>query len=280
MWNYEKRLEYPIKIKQTNPALAAMIISQYGGPDGELGASMRYISQRYSMPYREVSGLLTDIGTEELGHFEMISTMVHQLTRNLSMEQIKGTPFEAYYVDHTAAVWPQAAGGIPFNACEFQSKGDAITDITEDMAAEQKARTTYDNLIRLSKDDPDVLDPLRFLREREIVHFQRFGEANREDCSKNSRVLKAHKYSIFGNLLSIRKMQDVGISRPICCYTSKLIRKKEIEQAIFIYNLILTRKAAFLTPTQENRNAAFFMPSCYAVRANKALIYAALRARK
>lgn len=136
MWNYEKRLEYPIKIKQTNPTLAAMIISQYGGPDGELGASMRYISQRYSMPYREVSGLLTDIGTEELGHFEMISTMVHQLTRNLSMEQIKGTPFEAYYVDHTAAVWPQAAGGIPFNACEFQSKGDAITDITEDMAAD------------------------------------------------------------------------------------------------------------------------------------------------
>ena len=173
MWNYEKRLEYPIKIKQTNPTLAAMIISQYGGPDGELGASMRYISQRYSMPYREVAGLLTDIGTEELGHFEMISTMVHQLTRNLTMEQIKGTPFEAYYVDHTSAVWPQAAGGIPFNACEFQSKGDSITDIVEDMAAEQKARTTYDNLIRLAKDDPDVLDPLKFLREREIVHFQR-----------------------------------------------------------------------------------------------------------
>ena len=175
MWNYEKRLEYPIKIKQTNPTLAAMIISQYGGPDGELGASMRYISQRYSMPYREVSGLLTDIGTEELGHFEMISTMVHQLTRNLTMEQIKGTPFEAYYVDHTAGVWPQAAGGIPFNACEFQSKGDPITDIFEDMAAEQKARSTYDNLIRLT-DDPDVLEPLKFLRSREIVHFQRFGE--------------------------------------------------------------------------------------------------------
>lgn len=117
------------------------------------------------------------VGTEELGHFEMISTMVHQLTRNLTMEQIKGTPFEAYYVDHTSAVWPQAAGGIPFNACEFQSKGDSITDIVEDMAAEQKARTTYDNLIRLAKDDPDVLDPLKFLREREIVHFQRFGEA-------------------------------------------------------------------------------------------------------
>ena len=178
MWNYEKRLEYPIKIKQTNPTLAAMIISQYGGPDGELGASMRYISQRYSMPYREVAGLLTDIGTEELGHFEMISTMVHQLTRNLTMEQIKGTPFEAYYVDHTSAVWPQAAGGIPFNACEFQSKGDSITDIVEDMAAEQKARKTYDNILRLAKDQ-EVADPIRFLREREIVHFQRFGEALR-----------------------------------------------------------------------------------------------------
>ncbi|HBS90342.1 MAG TPA: rubrerythrin family protein [Eubacterium sp.] len=179
MWNYEKRLEYPIKIKQTNPALAAMIISQYGGPDGELGASMRYISQRYSMPYREVSGLLTDIGTEELGHFEMISTMVHQLTRNLSMEQIKGTPFEAYYVDHTAAVWPQAAGGIPFNACEFQSKGDPVTDLFEDLAAEQKARATYDNILRVVRDIPEVADPIRFLRAREIVHFQRFGEALR-----------------------------------------------------------------------------------------------------
>ena len=176
MWNYEKRLEYPINIKQTNPALAAMIISQYGGPDGELGASMRYISQRYTMPDRAVAGLLTDIGTEELAHFEMISTMVHQLTRNMTVEQLKGTPLEAYYVDHTAGIWPQAAGGIPFNACEFQSKGDAITDLTEDMAAEQKARSTYENLIRLT-DDPDVLDPLRFLREREIVHFQRFGEA-------------------------------------------------------------------------------------------------------
>lgn len=175
MWSYEKRLEYPIHIKQTNPTLAAMIISQYGGPDGELGASMRYLSQRYSMPYREVSGLLTDIGTEELAHLEMVSVMVHQLTRNLTVEQLKGTPFEAYYVDHTSAVWPQAAGGIPFNANQFQSKGDIITDLVEDLAAEQKARTTYDNLIRLT-DDPDVLDPLRFLRAREVVHFQRFGE--------------------------------------------------------------------------------------------------------
>lgn len=128
------------------------------------------------MPDRAVAGLLTDIGTEELAHFEMISTMVHQLTRNMTVEQLKGTPFEAYYVDHTAGIWPQAAGGIPFNACEFESKGDAITDLTEDMAREQKARSTYENLIRLT-DDPDVLDPLRFLREREIVHFQRFGEA-------------------------------------------------------------------------------------------------------
>ena len=178
MWNYEKRLEYPINIKQTDPTMAAMIISQYGGPDGELGASMRYISQRYSMPYREVAGLLTDIGTEELAHLEMVSTMVHQLTRNLTIEQIKGTPFEAYYVDHTAGVWPQAAGGIPFNACEFQSKGDPITDLFEDMAAEQKARSTYDNLLRLAKDS-DVYEPLQFLRAREIVHFQRFGEALR-----------------------------------------------------------------------------------------------------
>ena len=151
---------------------------QYGGPDGESGATLRYLSQRYTMPYREVSGLLTDIATEELAHMEMVSTMVHQLTKNLTIEQIKGSGFEPYYVDHTAAIWPQAAGGIPFNACEFQSKGDPITDLIEDMAAEQKARSTYDNLIRIIK-DPDVLEPLRFLRAREIVHFQRFGEALR-----------------------------------------------------------------------------------------------------
>ena len=194
MWNYEKRLQYPINIKNCNPTLAAMIISQYGGPDGELGASMRYLSQRYSMPYREVAGLLTDIGTEELGHLEMVSTMVHQLTRNLTMEQIKGTPFEAYYVDHTVGVWPQAAGGVPFCAIEFQSKGDAITDIAEDMAAEQKARSTYDNLLRLCRDDPDVYEPLKFLREREVVHFQRFGEAMSIIQSKldSKKIGRAH----------------------------------------------------------------------------------------
>ena len=193
MWNYEKRLQYPINIKNCNPTLAAMIISQYGGPDGELGASMRYLSQRYSMPYREVAGLLTDIGTEELGHLEMVSTMVHQLTRNLTMEQIKGTPFEAYYVDHTVGVWPQAAGGVPFCAIEFQSKGDAITDIAEDMAAEQKARSTYDNLLRLCRDDPDVYEPLKFLRERGVVHFQRFGEAMSRTSMHIIRNLKNNK---------------------------------------------------------------------------------------
>ena len=279
MWRYEKRLQYPVKISQTNPKMAQFIMSQYGGPDGEAGAAMRYLSQRYAMPYEKGKAVLTDVGTEELGHWEIIAAIIHQLTRNLTPKEIEESGFGPYYIDHTTGIWPQSAGGVPFNACEFQSKGDPITDLCENLSAEQKARSTYDNILRLVK-DPEVCDPIRFLREREIVHFQRFGEANREDCSKNSRVLKAHKYSIFGNLLSIRKMQDVGISRPICCYTSKLIRKKEIEQAIFIYNLILTRKAAFLTPTQENRNAAFFMPSCYAVRANKALIYAALRARK
>ena len=178
MWNYEKRLQYPVNISQTNPMLAMVIISQFGGPDGELSASMRYLSQRYVMPYREVQGLLTDIGTEELAHMEMICAIVHQLTRNLSPEEIKASGFDKYYVDHTLGLWPQAAGGIPQNAMEYQSKGDPITDLFEDMAAEQKARTTYDNILRLVKDS-EVADPIKFLREREIVHFQRFGEANR-----------------------------------------------------------------------------------------------------
>lgn len=183
MWNYEKRLQYPIKIKNPDPKIAMVIMSQFGGPDGELAASMRYLSQRYVMPYREVAGLLTDIGTEELAHMEMVSTIVHQLTRNLSPEEIRNSGFANYYVDHTLGLWPQSAGGVPFNACEFQSKGDPITDLHEDMAAEQKARSTYDNILRLVK-DPDVCDPIRYLREREIVHYQRFGEANRKDCSK------------------------------------------------------------------------------------------------
>lgn len=178
MWNYEKRLQFPVNIKTPNAKLAQIIISQYGGPDGEMGASMRYLSQRYATPYRDVAGLLTDIGTEELAHLEMVAAIIYQLTRNLSMEEIEKSGFDKYYVDHTLGIWPQAAGGVPFNACEFQSKGDIITDLHEDMAAEQKARTTYDNILRLI-DDPDVCAPIKFLREREIVHYQRFGEALR-----------------------------------------------------------------------------------------------------
>lgn len=178
MWNYEKRLQYPVNISTPNAKIAKIIMSQYGGPDGEMGASMRYLSQRYVMPYKECQAVLTDIGTEELAHLEIVAAIVHQLTRNLTAEQLEAEGFAAYYVDHTAGIWPQAAGGIPFNACEFQSKGDPITDLYEDMAAEQKARSTYDNILRLVK-DPEVCDPIRFLREREIVHFQRFGEALR-----------------------------------------------------------------------------------------------------
>ena len=175
MWIYEKKLQHPVKIKQTNAKLAQAIISQFGGPDGELGASMRYLSQRYTIPYPQVQALLTDIGTEELAHLEMICAIVHQLTRDLTPEEIEAQGFAPYYVDHTTGIYPVAASGMPWTATYLQSKGDPITDLFEDLAAEQKARTTYDNLLRLT-DDPDVLDPLRFLREREIVHFQRFGE--------------------------------------------------------------------------------------------------------
>lgn len=176
MFIYEKKLQYPVRIATPNPRLAAVIISQYGGPDGELGASLRYLSQRYSMPYPELKGLLTDIGTEELGHLEMIGAIVHQLTRNLSEADIKKAGFDAYFVDHTAGVYPTAASGWPWNAASMAVKGDLIADLTEDLAAEQKARVTYDNILRLS-DDPDVNDVIKFLRQREIVHFQRFGEA-------------------------------------------------------------------------------------------------------
>ena len=178
MFVYEKKLQYPVRIKNPNPKLAALIISQYGGPDGELGASLRYLSQRFSMPYAELKGLLTDIGTEELGHLEMIGAIVYQLTRNLSEKDIKQAGFDSYFVDHTAGVYPTAASGFPWSAASMQVKGDLIADLTEDLAAEQKARTTYDNLLRLI-DDPDVKEPIKFLREREIVHYQRFGDALR-----------------------------------------------------------------------------------------------------
>ena len=178
MWIYEKKLQYPVKIKNPNPLYAQIIISQVGGPDGELGASMRYLQQRYSMPYKEVVGILTDVGTEELAHIEMVSAIIYQLTKDLSMDEIKASGFDKYYVDHTLGLWPQSAGGVPFSSTFFQSKGDPITDLTEDLAAEQKARTTYDNILRTIH-DPEICDPIRFLRAREIVHFQRFGESLR-----------------------------------------------------------------------------------------------------
>ena len=175
MWIYDKALQFPVNIKQTNAQLAKAIITQYGGPDGELGASLRYLSQRISTPYDVVKGVLTDVGTEELGHLEMICAIVYQLTKDLTIDEIKQQGFEDYYVDHTTGIYPVAASGTPFSATVFQSKGDTITDLIENLAAEQKARTTYDNILRLTDDD-DVRQPIKFLRAREIVHFQRFGE--------------------------------------------------------------------------------------------------------
>lgn len=178
MWIYDKKLQFPVKIKNPDPKAAKIIISQLGGPDGEIAASLRYLNQRYAMPYNEVVGLLTDIGTEELAHVEMISAILYQLTRNLTPEEIKASGFDTYFVDHTTGIYPVSAAGVPFTAAYFQSKGDIITDLVEDLAAEQKARTTYDNILRLVE-DPDIREPIKFLREREVVHFQRFGDALR-----------------------------------------------------------------------------------------------------
>ena len=188
MWSYEKRLQYPVNIKTRNPKIAQFIISQYGGPDGEMGASMRYLSQKYAMKNPKVAGLLNDIGTEELGHLEIVGAIVHQLVKDIPCEDVAVSGFEKYFVDHTLGVWPQAASGEPFSASQLQSTGDPITDLVENMAAEQKARTTYDNILSLVK-DCEVADPIRFLRKREIIHFQRFGEALRmitEDMDKKN----------------------------------------------------------------------------------------------
>ena len=179
MWTYNKVLEYPINIKCTDPRLAKVVISQYGGPDGELAASLRYLSQRFGMPDEKAKAILNDIGTEELAHLEMVGTIVHQLTKNASIEEIEAAGLGAYYTDHGVDVYPQSAAGVPFDANCLACKGDAIANLQEDLAAEQKARATYEKLIDLCRDNPDVIDPLRFLREREIVHFQRFGEALR-----------------------------------------------------------------------------------------------------
>ena len=199
MWHYEKKLQYPIRIKNADPKLASLIITQYGGPDGELGASLRYLSQRFAMPYAELKGLLTDIGTEELAHLEMIGTIVFQLTRNLSEEDIKKAGFDSYFVDHTTGIYPSSAAGVPYTAAYMQSKGDPITDLHEDLAAEQKARTTYDNILRFC-DDPDVKDAIKFLRQREVVHYQRFGEGLRLAQDKlNSRNFYAFNPSFDTN---------------------------------------------------------------------------------
>ena len=202
MWSYEKKLQYPVKIKNPNPQLAQLIITQLGGPDGELGASMRYLNQRYSMPYKEVTGILTDVGTEELAHLEMIAAIVYQLTRNLKEEDIAGTPFANYFVDHTTGVYPVAASGVPYDMKYIAVKGDVIADLNEDLAAEQKARVTYDNLLRLI-DDPDVCDPIKYLREREIVHYQRFGDA--------LRITQEHLDS--KNFYAINPAFDKGMKR-------------------------------------------------------------------
>ncbi len=179
MWSYDKILEFPVRIKNPNPAMAQLIISQYGGPDGELGASLRYLSQRFTMITPEAIATLNDIGTEELAHLEMVGTMVYQLMKNASVEQIEKSGAGAYFADHGRGVYPQSAGGVPFSATMMQVKGDPIVDLTENLAAEQKARGTYENLIRMA-DDPDVIEPLKWLREREVVHYQRFGEALRK----------------------------------------------------------------------------------------------------
>ena len=179
MFQYEKKLQYPINIKTTDPKLASLIITQYGGPDGELGASLRYLSQRFAMPYPELKALLTDIGTEELGHLEMIGTIVYQLTRNLTEKDIKTAGFDSYFVDHTSGIYPTSASGMSYTAAQMQSKGDVLADLHEDLAAEQKARTTYDNILRFCSDNPDVRDAIKFLRQREVVHYQRFGEGLR-----------------------------------------------------------------------------------------------------
>ncbi len=178
MYSYDRMLQYPVKIKTRNPKIAQVIISQYGGPDGEIGASLRYMSQKFAMKNKKVAGLLNDIATEELSHVEMVGTIVSQLVKDLPCEDVDMAGFEKYYVDHTLGIWPQSAGGVPFSATMFQSSGDPIADLYEDMAAEQKARKTYDNILALVKDN-EVADPIRFLREREVVHFQRFGEAMR-----------------------------------------------------------------------------------------------------
>ncbi len=211
MFVYEKKLQYPVRITRPDPAMASRIISQYGGPDGELGASLRYLSQRFAMPTGELKGLLTDVGVEELGHLEIVGAMVYQLTRNLSCEDIKKAGFDAYFVDHGTGVYPVASAGMPYTAASMQSKGDPITDLHENLAAEQKARTTYENLLHQA-DDPDVIDVLRYLRQREIVHYQRFAEGLQMVQEK----LDARNFYAFNPSLGLSE-SCAGSTQPSCC---------------------------------------------------------------
>ncbi len=196
MWVYEKKLQYPVKIKNPDPKMASLIVSQLGGPDGELGASMRYLNQRFSMPDRKVAGMLTDVGTEEMAHLEIIGSMLYQLTRNLSVGEIEDSPYVQYFTDHTTGVYPTSAAGVPFDIKYIGVKGDPIADLNEDLAAEQKARVTYDNLLRMAC-DPDVKDVLKYLREREIVHYQRFAEGTHPHSNRFTYILYTAKRAVF-----------------------------------------------------------------------------------
>ena len=212
MWTYDKMLEFPINIKETNTELAKNIISQYGGPDGELAASLRYLSQKFGMPDQKAKAILNDIGTEELAHLEMVGTIVHQLTRNASIEEIERGGLAPYYTDRGLGVYPQSAGGTPFTAAYIAVKGDPIADLQEDLAAEQKARATYEKLIDLCRDHPDVIEPLKFLRQREIVHFQRFGEALRgvQDKLATRKYYMDSNNPIFTNNQNNSSMNNMG----------------------------------------------------------------------
>ena len=175
MWKYEKKLQYPINIKKKDLRMAKYLVTQYGGSNGELAAAFRYLNQRYTMPDEKGKALLTDIGTEELAHVEMISTMIYQLMKDATLEEIKEAGLDTHYAEHGKGLYPTDANGVPFTVAYFAPTGDPLADISEDMAAEQKARAVYENLIDLTT-DPDVIGPLLFLRQREIVHFTRFKE--------------------------------------------------------------------------------------------------------
>ncbi|MDO4996113.1 MAG: manganese catalase family protein [Bacilli bacterium] len=175
MFSYQKRLQYPVNINKKDVRMAKYLVTQYGGPNGELGAALRYLNQRVSMPDNVGRALLTDIGTEELGHVEMLQTMIHQLTKDATLEELRAVGLDSNYAEHGSGIFPTDASGVPFTAAYFATTGDALADISEDMAAEQKARAVYENLIDLT-DDPNVIGPLLWLRQREIVHYARFKE--------------------------------------------------------------------------------------------------------